>query len=51
MIRINDEENFLLSLEDIAHSNKERVISLEKNVLLETRRLNLVILNNDIFPE
>ena len=47
----HDEENLLLSLEDVIHSNQEGVISLHKNVLLKFRRLNLVILDDYILAE
>ena len=47
----HDEEHFLLRLEDVIHTDQEGVISLHENVLLEFRRLNLVILNDYILAE
>ena len=47
----HNEEDLLLCLEDITHSNKERMISLQQDIFLQSSRLDLVILNNDIFSE
>ena len=47
----HNEKDFLLGLENIAHSHQKGVISLQQNVFLQTRRLHLVILNDNIFAE
>lgn len=45
----HDEENLLLSLEDIAHANKEGMIRLQEDVFLQSRRFKLIVLHDNIF--
>ena len=47
----HDEENLLLSLEHVAHTDKEGVIGLKQDVLFESSRLNLVVLNDHVLSE
>lgn len=47
----HDEEDFLLSLEHVAHAHEEGVVSLQKDVLLQTSRLDLVVFDDYIFTQ
>lgn len=46
----HNEEDFLLSLEDVAHTDKEGVVCLQQDVLLEPGRLHLIVLDNHVLP-
>lgn len=45
------EENLLLRLEHVAHTDKEGVIGLEQDVLFESSRLNLVVLDDHVLSQ
>lgn len=47
----HDEEDLLVGLENILHSNKERVISLKQNILLKFRAFDLIIIYNHILSK
>ena len=44
----HDEENLLLSLEHVAHSDEEWVIRLQKDIFLQSGRLDLIVLDDNI---
>ena len=45
------EEDFLLSLEHVAHAHEEGVVSLQQDVLFQTSRLDLVVLDDNILTQ
>ena len=47
----HDEENLLIGLENVLHTNQEWMISLKKNFLLQKSGFNLVVINNYVFSE
>lgn len=47
----HDEEDLLLSLENVMHANKERVVCLHQDIFLKLSALNLIIIDDDIFPQ
>ena len=47
----HDEENLLVRLEHVAHTNQKRVVSLQQDVLFQSRGLHLIILNDDILSQ
>lgn len=47
----HDKEDLGFSLENIAHSNQERMLSFKENLFLELSGLNLVVLNDDILAK
>jgi hypothetical protein len=49
--KLHDEEDFKVCLEHELHTNEERMIGLLQDIFLKHSRLNLVIIQNDIFPE
>jgi len=48
---LHDEENLKVSLEDILHTNEERMISFLQDIFLEHSRLNLIVVQNDVLSE
>ena len=47
----HNEENLLIGLENVLHTNKERMISLKENFLFQKCWFNLIIINNDVFSQ
>ena len=49
--KLHYEEDFLISLEHIFHTDQKWMISFLQNFLLEQCRLNLVIIENDVLSQ
>mmetsp|Transcript_94264 Transcript_94264/g.129853 ORF Transcript_94264/g.129853 Transcript_94264/m.129853 type:complete len:307 (-) Transcript_94264:476-1396(-) len=47
----HNKEDLLISLEHVVHTNEERMIGLQKNILLKLCALNLVIIDNNILSK
>jgi len=48
---LHDEENLLVCLEDVLHTNKEWMIGLEQYIFLEKGTLNLVVVKDNILSK
>ncbi len=48
---LHHEEDLLLSLKDIVHAHQERVVRLKQDVLFQLGALDLIVINDDVFPE
>ena len=49
--KLHDEEDLEVGLEDELHAHEERMVGLLQNIFLKHGRLNLIVVQNDIFSE
>lgn len=47
---VQDEEDFVIGLENVVEADKEGVVQLFEDFLLQVRRLNFIVLKDDVFP-
>jgi hypothetical protein len=47
----HNEEDLLVGLEDVVHTNQEWVISLQQDIFFKLGAFDLVVLQDNIFPK
>ena len=49
--KAHDKKDFLFCLENVVHTNEERMIGLKKDILFKFCAFNLIIINYNVFPQ